>query len=134
MTNLSRRWRRGFDAAQAALQHAVPPRGSTALRMGAALFCGANLVSIGFNDCSRSHPDTKLKMIHAELMALIRRRHYDDPDNLVMYVYRQSALGKPACSKPCPMCMACMVTAGIRRVRFVDSRGRYAEIKLQTAG
>lgn len=105
--------------------------------MGAALFSGSRLVSLGFNVYYKSHPDHLIhgldkrhyENIHAEQSALIKRKHYED-NNLIMYVWRESSNGDPAISKPCPMCVSLMKHGGVRRVRYIEEDGSWAEMKL----
>lgn len=133
---MSKKWTRGFELAAAAATHSTAPSERT--RMGAALFNGSILVSIGFNKYFKSHPDLRRHRgdyvpffnIHAEQAALIKRRHYDGDNNLVMYVWRESADGKAAHSKPCSMCQVLMREAGVRKVRYIDESGKWAEMKL----
>jgi deoxycytidylate deaminase len=105
--------------------------------MGAALFSGSRLVSLGFNTYYKSHPDHHahgrvgrcFENIHAEQGALIKRKHYEDT-NLIMYVWRELESGQAASSKPCPMCMTLMTKAGVKKVRFMEIDGSWAEIRL----
>ena len=134
MPSLSGSWERGFAAARAASEYSNGPQ--KGYKLGSALYAGSILLSVGFNDWTKtsrhaSH-DTWIGNIHAEIMALIKRRHYDNPKNLILYVSRTtttSALN--GCSRPCGNCLAAMDAAGVRRVRFYDEDGNPAEIKLR---
>lgn len=132
MQGKGRRWRRGFEAAEAASTHAEVSYGPW--KMGAALFSGNNLLSIGFNLMTKSHPQSQIGdynvRVHAEQMALIRRRHYDGDSNLIMYVWRTAGHGGPASSKPCPNCQNLMRLAGVKKVRYFDEKGEAWELKL----
>ena len=114
--SLIRSWQRGFDAAKAARLYSNGDRPGR--KLGAALFSGSNLISIGFNTFCKSHPHVKFptfdKSIHAEHAALIKRQHYDNGNNLILYVYREDVDGKPVCSKPCPTCMAVITLANVK--------------------
>jgi cytidine deaminase len=112
-------WKQGFDAAKAASQYGVAPRRSR--QVGAALFSGSTLVAIGFNRYNYTHPKAKWG-IHAEHSALIKRQYHPSP-NLIMYVYRESANGKPAMCKPCENCHLLMREAGVRFVRYINNVG-----------
>jgi deoxycytidylate deaminase len=134
---LSKSWKRGFEVANAASIHSDGARPGE--KMGAALFSGARLLAIGFNIWDKSNPDSRHvrfdRNSHAEHIALIKRRHYDNANNLVMYVFRQKmAVDKVtilnACSKPCNNCQYLMKLAGVRRVRFFDENGEPAEMKI----
>lgn len=132
MNTLNKSWRKGFEIAKAVIQYSdgkTPGR-----RLGAALFNGNKLLSVGFNKLGQSHPigfnGKHDRSIHAEVAALIKRKHYDDTGNLIMYVYRENYNNVPVCSKPCSMCEALMREAGIKRVRYINSEGIFVEMKL----
>lgn len=139
---MSKKWERGFEVAKAASQLAISLnpeiQQKTRVKMGAALFSGPRLVSLGANCYAKSHPELAnfgrteryFQNIHAEHQALMRRKHYEDKNNLIMYVWRETADGKAACSKPCEMCQALMKKAGIRRVRYYKDDGSWDELKL----
>lgn len=127
---LSKSWRRGFEAAAAISEYSTGHM--LGMRLGAALYSGRNLLSLGFNDWFQTHPlsmkEEHPKNLHAEHAALLKRRHYDNPNNLTMYVYRakinpQSHLMELACSRPCANCMVMMSVANVRRVRFINENG-----------
>jgi len=126
---------RGMEVAAVASKLATAP--FTRTKMGAALFAGSRLVSIGFNKYSKSHPDHKIHKrdenflynIHAEQAALIKRRHYDNGGNLVMYVWRERQDGTPGCSKPCSMCQALLKEAGVRKVIYYNDQGVVEEMR-----
>ena len=123
---------RGFDAALAASFLSTAPR--TGLRLGAALFCGSRLLSLGSNRW-HSHPSSDnaefTRSLHAENVALLRRKHYDAPrGRLILYVARQREDGSIGCSKPCANCMALARLAGVRRVWFYNAAGEPEEVSL----
>jgi deoxycytidylate deaminase len=136
MVKRGRRWVKGFEAAQAASIHAVTTYGPW--KMGAALYNGSNLLAVGYNMMSKSHPQSQIKdlghsfnvFVHAEQMALIRRRHYDGDSNLIMYVWRTAGTGDAACSKPCVNCQELMKLAGVKKVRYFNDQGISEEMKL----
>ena len=130
-------WNRGFAAARAASEYSNGPQ--VGFRLGAALYAGSNLLSIGFNVWEKTTPhnsNTKYNgNIHAESAAMIKRRHYDNSSNLTLYVWRSVTNSsktkyEAGCSRPCPNCMKLIKFAGVRRVRFYDETGNPAEIKL----
>jgi deoxycytidylate deaminase len=138
--NLSKSWRRGFDAAAAISIYSTGQ--SHGLRLGAALYAGSNLLSLGFNDWNQTHPrSTKnefAKNLHAEHAALLKRRHYDNARNLIMYVYRarinpDTDLIELACSRPCDNCMTLLESAKVRRIRFIDENGFANEISIRSS-
>lgn len=121
------KWTRGFETAKAASEYATAPKHSR--KVGAALFSGSALVSIGFNRYGHSHPQAKWG-IHAEHAALIKRRYYPNKGNLILYVYRELSDGSPALSKPCVNCQNLMSEVGVRLVRFVNGSGQFEQIVL----
>lgn len=131
MEKLPASWKRGFAAAKSAREHSNGERPGE--KMGAALFSGSILVSVGFNVYDKTHPSTinsefYIRGIHAEHSAIIKRRHYDDFGQ-VLYVYRET-IHAPACSKPCVSCMAIIKLAGIKKVRYINSNGIPEEMKV----
>lgn len=125
-------WTKGFDVAKAASQHAIAPR--IGQRLGSAIFSKSRLLSIGWNSYATTHPDADnthlfARNLHAEHRALLKIRHYDNR-NLVIYVYRETSNGKPACSLPCYNCRYLLKIAGIDRARFIDSEGKMSELSL----
>ena len=79
MNNLPKSWKRGFDAARAASVHSNGPMPGQ--KLGAALYAGSTLLSTGFNQWNKTHPNSKFKNYHgnthAEVMSIIRRWHYN---------------------------------------------------------
>ena len=131
-------WTRGFEAARVASLHSNAPQ--TCYRMGAALYAGSILLSTGFNIWNKTTPHSVTDEFngntHAEIVALIRRWHYDKPNNLILYVWRNTTNPKrthsiDACSRPCDNCMNLIKLAGVRRIRFYDETGTETEIKLK---
>ena len=134
--NFSASWKRGFDAAQAASRLSNGPTSGT--RMGAALYAGSNLLSVGFNDWTKTSPhsyyDNYCGSTHAEVSALLKRRHYDKSRNMILYVSR--TITNPAqtevwngCSRPCAKCLEFSRINEIKRIRFFDENGSAIEIK-----
>jgi deoxycytidylate deaminase len=133
---MGRSWQRGFEAATAASIHSTGI--AVGQKLGAALYSGSNLLSIGFNDWNKTTRHSQNidynGNTHAEVMALVRRWHYDKTKNLIMYVSRyitnsqQTIIGY-GCSRPCNSCMRLIVSYGVRRVRFFDENGEPREIK-----
>jgi deoxycytidylate deaminase len=100
-------------------------------RIGAALFAGSRLLSIGYNTFGTTHPKSApLCNIHAEQRALIRRQYYENGNRLIMYVYRETTDGKPGCSHPCKNCLGLLKEAGVSTVHFLDKAGKLSELKL----
>ena len=123
---------RGFDAALAASLLSNAPR--PALRLGASLFAGARLLSVGCNWYGRSHPESSnskdfVRSTHAEHQCLVRRQ-WKPVGNLTMYVGRLLANGTLGNSRPCANCLALAKLAGVRRVWFYGASGKQEEIIL----
>jgi tRNA(Arg) A34 adenosine deaminase TadA len=126
-----------MDAASAAaLSSNGPQKG---FRLGASLYAGSNLLAAGHNLWGKTNPnsahETYLGNVHAEISCLVKRRHYDKSNNLILYVSRTTTNSRQTveqygCSRPCPRCMAAIKVAGVRRVRFFDEEGKPVEIKL----
>jgi deoxycytidylate deaminase len=120
---------RGFDVALATALLSNAPR--PGLRMGAALFSGNRLLSVGANRWNSTHPDSDnrafVRTIHAEHVALIRRNYYDVGARLTLYVARRRADGSLGCSKPCANCLELARLAGVTRVRYFNHSGKQEE-------
>ena len=131
MLHRGRRWVRGFETAQAASAHSDGR--FVGSRMGAALYSGATLLAVGFNIYAKTHPEGKKKThdvtIHAEQMALLRRRHYETNATLTMYVWRETVGGVPASSKPCVSCQMRLRVAGVSKVRYINEHGEAEEMR-----
>lgn len=137
LVKLTKTWRRGFEVAAAASIYSTGPR--LGMRLGAALYSGSSLISIGANNWYRTHPDSRhplfAKNIHAEHAALLKRKYYDNSKNLTMYVYRsrmnnitkETNLG---CSRPCLNCMALLRLSNVRRIRYINEAGVPEEMKI----
>jgi hypothetical protein len=114
---------RGFDASFAAAELSDAPRAG--LRMGASLWVGARLLSVGSNRW-HSHPASDNngfnRSLHAEHVAILRRQHYDLPSGrLTMYVARRLADGTVGDSRPCANCLRLLRIAEVRRVWFYEA-------------
>lgn len=126
----SKRWRRCFQAAKVAAAHSNAK--SQGKKIGAAIFAKGKLLSFGFNVYGHTHPSANTndkfdRNIHAEHKAILKRQYYVNT-GLVLYTYRETSDGKPACSKPCANCQAIIREAGIKTVRYIDENGNMAEM------
>jgi len=130
------RWQIGFRQARGSSYFSNAA--TKAKKMGAVLINGKNVVSRGYNMFTKTHPEYQdidedgtdfLRSSHAELMALVRRKHHD-VNNLTMYVWRSLDDGTPANSRPCKICMKLLKEFGVKRVRFINEEGRFVEEKL----
>jgi len=129
--------KRGFEVARAASLHSTGI--AIGQKLGAALFAGSNLLSIGFNDFSKTHRHSVCEAyngnLHAEIKCLVKRWHYEKSKNLILYVSRtitnpEQTILEYGCSRPCGNCMRVIVEFGVRRVRFFNENGIPEEIKL----
>lgn len=100
-------------------------------RVGAVISNGRP-ISIGFNSL-KTHPryanGRNSYSVHAEVSAIIRAGC--NVRGLDMYVYRESADGKPALAKPCNNCLKIIIESGIKRVYYSKpSKPYYGVIRL----
>ena len=122
---------KGLSVALAASLLSNAPR--PGLRIGAALFSGNRILSLGANRW-HTHPASDNqhfnRTLHAENVALLRRQHYDVIGNLTLYVARQRADGSMGCSKPCDNCLELARVAGVKRIRYFGDDGKPKEMTL----
>ena len=142
LTELPARIQKGFEAAKAASSCSDGPLKRE--RMGAAIFAGSRLLSIGFNQYYKSRPDNKFiklvadklveyrKATHAEQCALDKIKYSPNYTNkkLILYIYREGADGTPAASAPCELCQAVIKRSEVAIVRFFNMNGEYREWKV----
>jgi deoxycytidylate deaminase len=144
LDQLPARLQKGFEAAKVASNYSD---GDTIReKMGAAIFAGSRLLSIGFNQYHKSRPDNKFikvvgskvveyyKATHAEQSALdkIKYKYNANYTNskLILYIYREGADGMPSASAPCELCQSIIKRSGISIVRFFTMAGSYKEWKV----
>ena len=142
LDELPARLQKGFEAAKVASSYSDGPLKRE--RMGAAIFAGSRLLSIGFNQYYKSRPDNKfIKMVankvveyskatHAEQCALDKIKYSPNYTNkkLILYIYREGADGMPAASAPCELCQTVIKRSEIAIVRFFTMDGEYREWKV----
>ncbi len=143
LSELPSRLQRGFETARAASKYS--DGFCTRDKMGASIFAGSRLLSIGFNQYSKSRPSNKFihvvnnkiiefyKAIHAEQAAIDKIKYSTNYINskLILYVYRETAEGLPAASAPCLLCQQTIKqTDLISIVRFFTPNGEYSEWKV----
>ena len=122
-------WKNGFDAAREGSRLAKAPRHSR--KVGAALYGGSRLLSIGFNEYGKTHPaDRRERSLHAEHRAILRRQHFVTSGRQILYVWRETADGCAANSTPCLNCMRLIREADIKIIRYIDEYGEAKELKL----
>ncbi len=131
MAKISSTILRNFEIAKAARDLSDAPRAG--LKMGAVLFSGSRLLSIGKNSYFKSNTNSTTpkfnRNTHAEVSALIKRRHHED-QHLTMFIYRETANGKIGNSRPCTNCQLLMKDAGVTKVWFYDDNGQICSMKL----
>jgi len=143
LNELPARIQKGFEAAKAASFYSD---GSLKReRMGAAIFAGSRLLSIGFNQYYKSRPDNRFikigpnnkvieyrKATHAEQCALDKIKYSPNYVNkkLIMYIYREGADGHPTASMPCQICQSTIKRSDVAIVRFFTPNGEYKEWKV----
>ena len=143
LDELPARLQKGFEAAKAA---SIFSDGCLKReRMGAAIFAGSRLLSIGFNQYYKSRPDNKFikldtnnkiieyhKATHAEQCALDKIKYSPNYVNkkLIMYIYREGANGEPTASAPCELCQSIIKRSEVSIVRFFTRSGEYKEWKV----
>jgi deoxycytidylate deaminase len=94
--------------------------------VGAALFDGARIVTLGFNR-HKSHPDSTCFTQHAEFDS-VRRMKWKNTANLVMYVARLTRTDKISLARPCTECQSVLLQAGIKKVFFTNHCGELEEL------
>lgn len=117
---------RGFSVAFAVGSLSEAPR--PGLRLGAALFSGSRLLSVGANRwCTHPNSDNTEgfdRTLHAENVALLRRQHYDVTSRLTLYVARRRSDGTIGNSRPCMNCLRLCQLAEVGRVWFYENGER----------
>jgi tRNA(Arg) A34 adenosine deaminase TadA len=132
---LTNKWISGFEAAKKAIGNPV-----TGKFMGAAIYSGNRLISVGNNRSHKTKPTNVVVLSdgsncaitqHAEQSAIDKIK-YKQANNkrLVLYVVRVTAAGKFVVSRPCAMCIDYMKKWNISLVRFINKDGLPEEIKL----
>lgn len=90
-------------------------------RLGAILHKGNNRLAFGCNSFSKSHTLQKNSLkpyLHAEINAILKRRHYEDIGSCQLTVYRETSDGKPAMALPCMQCQKILKAVGIKKVYY----------------
>lgn len=118
--------RRGMKAAEKAAMLSTSP----CHRVGAALFRGNKLISIGFNS-TKSHPrsSTLDGMHHAEFACLMGLWKYSIVGSVV-FVLRLTRANRKGISKPCPECHKLLEMLGVKKVFYINKAGDVEGMKL----
>jgi len=92
-------------------------------KVGAAVFIGSRLISIGYNQ-KKSHPRNQaIWSRHAEFDSLIHLMG-EDSSKAILFVARLTRSNKISCAKPCPTCCELITKLGIRRVFYTNYKGQ----------
>lgn len=119
---------RKFEIAKAA---SMASNAKVSKRIGAAMFSGAVLLSVGANEYRKTHPNAApLHNLHAEHRCILRRRHRENGRNLHIYIYRETSDGLCACSRPCNNCIRLLREAGVGRAYYFDTDGNIMTLKI----
>lgn len=99
-------------------------------RVGAAIFDGPRLISLGWNN-RRTHPavNSIFRWHHAETACLLGVSRYDLTGTTI-YVVRLGKRGNLKMSKPCSVCTPMLIAAGIKRVFYTNEVGEVERIRL----
>lgn len=99
-------------------------------RVGAALFKGSRLLSIGWNN-TKTHPasTTRYNAQHAEFNCLIGQ-HKIDVCGATLFVVRLTKASNDGVSKPCEHCEKLIRAAGVRKVFYINRKNEIESMKL----
>lgn len=101
-------------------------------KMGAVLHRNNILLSYGCNSFSKTHTiqglDHPKQYLHAEISALIKRRHFDNINTCQMTVYRENRFGLPTLAKPCVQCQAILKAFGIKKIYYSMSLAPFFDV------
>ena len=97
-------------------------------RLGAVVFRGSEIISVGYNTTKKSHPlikrlsgiDEKFFM-HAEIHSILKAGECEGADLLVVRIRNDN--DEFVMSKPCKMCEKFIKERGIRNVIYSDWNG-----------
>lgn len=98
-------------------------------RVGAALFKGKSLVSIGWNS-KKTHPDslTRYKAHHAEF-ACLTGLYKTDLATTTIFIARITKGNNIGISKPCDACATLLRTSGIKKVFYTNQKGEIERLR-----
>lgn len=95
------------------------------------------VLSVGRNSYLKTHPlqaryakrngCADQIFLHAEIAALIKAKHRVHR----LVVVRNFRNGKPACSRPCKVCMDAIMDFGVKVLEYIDLNGNTAMEALQ---
>lgn len=116
--------KRGFRYAHKAALASQAPH----YRVGAAIFSGPRLISVGWNS-EKTHPSssTRYKAHHAEFAAIVGN-YKRDMIGATIFVVRITPSGKIGLAKPCPECQKFINAAGISKVFYTNFYGEMEKL------
>ena len=83
---------------------------------------GGGILSIGFNDMVRTHPEyyngKHDKGIHAEYAAL---KQAADPNGANLHIFRFRKNGTLGDSRPCPDCYRRIISYGVKKIFYTEN-------------
>lgn len=82
------------------------------------------VLSIGWNNMRKTHPKcfTYGNFLHAEIDALLGL-DYKETKKGIVYIFRETAHGELANSRPCETCYEAIRQSGIKKMYYTDSQG-----------
>jgi len=97
-------------------------------RVGAALFLGSRLISLGWNR-HKTHPECDCYTQHAEFAAICRsRKKLATLDKVILYVGRLTRTNRVSYARPCSPCQRKLLDAGITKVYYTDYNGELSPL------
>jgi tRNA(Arg) A34 adenosine deaminase TadA len=98
-------------------------------KLGCVIVKGSKVIGLGFNKLRTSpRAKTRYNRLHAEVSALLNSGR-EDLTGCEAYIYRETKLGVPACSRPCPHCMSALILTGIKKICYSDN-GSFKEERI----
>jgi deoxycytidylate deaminase len=100
------------------------------IKIGCVIVQKNRVISFGFNNMSKTCPgmNTWGSFIHSELSALLGLTA-EETKGATAYIYRETANGDLAKSRPCPVCYNALKEAGIKKICYTTENG-YEKEKL----
>jgi tRNA(Arg) A34 adenosine deaminase TadA len=105
------------------IHHAIKAANKSSFkhRMGAIILHKGKIISRGFNQGNKTHPNgpsDRYYSLHAEIHAISLAKNKGD----TLIVVRVKKDGKLALSKPCSGCMEAIKAAGIKCIIYTDNK------------
>ena len=98
------------------------------IQVGAVCTKGGSAISFGYNQ-DKSHPMVSTFSLHAEAAAILARRyHIGSLEGATIWVYRETADGIPAWSRPCKECLKLIIASKIKKIVYSTGEPPYYNI------